>query len=150
MRILVWSQRAKPFFYLNDNAGKYIPVPDEIQLQLEQAKTPREVNDVIKRGEPQLAAYAGGEEYLACDVVADLMIAVLRSKGIRAEGVVGYSDEGSFHAWVEVDGKRYDPTGQGCWTTPPKVDPRTGYFIHRGELAKKYGFGYLERAPDRR
>lgn len=139
MRLLIRSEQFHaplPFNYLNDATGKYIPVPYRVDAQLRAARTPQEVNEVLKRTEKELAG-AGGEEFLACDVVADLMVDVLKYHGYRAKGVVGYSDEGSFHAWVEVDGVRYDPTEQGCWTTPPEQGPRG--FVRRGRLAERYG-----------
>lgn len=138
------------FRYLNERTDQYISVPQRISDELKAARTPDEVQDVLKRREKDLARnYDKHDEYLSCDNVADLMVQVLKSKGIRAKGVVGYSDEGSSHVWVEVGGKKYDPTEQGCWTTPPKEDPRTGYYIHRGKLAEKYGFGYLEQKKER-
>ena len=93
-------------------SGQVHPIPDDVREALLAAKTPREMESIIAEAEPRLAAM-DNRSFLDCDEAANLMIAALRAHGIPHIMVIGESDEGSSHAYVIVDGRRYDPTHQG-------------------------------------
>lgn len=52
-------------------------------------------------------------DYWDCDIVANRFSDLLIEARVPHQLAVGYSDEGSSHAWVIVDGENLDPTEQG-------------------------------------
>ena len=98
-------------------------LPSDARAELEGADSPEEMTEALAKHERLLAQgiakalrgkWWAHEEYLSCDQAADYLSWMLRRKGIPHIKVIGYSDEGSSHAWVRVGGRDYDPTRQGC------------------------------------
>lgn len=69
----------------------------------------------MARWEPFFARRRGHDEpYLDCDEAANILGEYLYRKKQPFNWVLGKSDEGSSHLWVQVGGIDYDPTDQGC------------------------------------
>jgi len=102
----------EPGFYVYSRGGGQVSIPEFAREKILRAKTPRGIELAVSQEESYIASQAG-REFLDCDEAANLMSAGLRAKGIPHIMVVGESDEGSSHAYIIVDDKRYDPTHQG-------------------------------------
>lgn len=89
-------------------------VPAHINVKLEEASTPEEIESIISDHEAELANLLYPcDDFLVCDTAAELMADVLHSKGIEHQIICGISDAGDSHSYVRVGGKNYDPTHQG-------------------------------------
>lgn len=96
-------------------------MPKNVHDQLEAAKTPEEITNVIATNEKPLAeafkqaGLAQSPESLQGDGSAtDLLRYYLRKKGIDHEIVLGKNDAGDARTWVRAkDGSELDPSGEG-------------------------------------
>lgn len=95
---------------------EYVPVPADVEARLERAQTPREIERILREDEAKLAAACMREEYLYCEIMAEVMSRVLKSKNTPHQMVLGKSDAGDSHMWVRIDEENYDPTDQGYGT----------------------------------
>ena len=100
-------------YYLDTMGGDPIVVPDGIAVSLDRARTPKQIEYVISRNERRLASlYRSGEEFLTCDIAAELMSQVLRKKKIPHLVVMGTIQHNQSHSYIRIGDKTYDPTHQ--------------------------------------
>jgi hypothetical protein len=109
------SQHSQRRGFVVSDDGVIYRLPAEIADQLNNAQTPEDVELIIAKKERAIAKliHSPTYPYIYCDHAAELMSRALARKGIIHRLVVGWCDEGSSHAYVIVNGKRYDPTHQG-------------------------------------
>lgn len=96
------------------NGVRSYAVPAHLNQLLELADTPEQIEFLISEYEAQLAQLDNEcNDFLVCDSATELMVDVLRSKGIGYQIICGVNDEGDSHSYVRVGDRNYDPTYQG-------------------------------------
>lgn len=101
--------------FYGTNGPRSYPVPAHLNELLEQAKTPEILEMLLSEYETDLARLDNDcDEFLVSDSAVELMADVLRSKGIGYQIICGTNDEGNSHSYIQVGGKKYDPTYQGA------------------------------------
>lgn len=92
-----------------------IRLPEVVKRRLARANTPEEISEILSQEEARIARFQKGAsaEFLDCDEVANILSQELKKRCLPHVSMLGESDEGSSHVWVEVRGKRLDPTKQG-------------------------------------
>jgi hypothetical protein len=97
----------------------YPEVPVSIITEIESARTPEQVEQIINKNQFAIARacnrwYTGKQgSFLECNLAAELMAAAMARKGIHARFVEGSNASGEGHEYLRINGKTYDPTGQG-------------------------------------
>lgn len=120
----------------NDSAMKWLrtsaiehSLTPELEKLLLSAEDPRELNDLMKEHETEMAQnrnrYIGQDwgTYLVCDEAVEIMSYILKLKDIDHEILMGFEDTGDTHIWIRVGKINYDPTEQG---------------MHEGQIISKW------------
>jgi hypothetical protein len=79
--------------------------------------TPQQACDLITGREGYFAHRLNPDRddpWLDCDQAANILGELLARHRIAFTVKEGFSDEGSSHVWLIVDGQNLDPTNQGC------------------------------------
>lgn len=112
------------FFVSNLIHNEYLPVPDHIQKDLEQATKPEEIESIIYEKGTQLAQLFNENNYdLSSYSAASLMSEVLKSKGIINDIIMTDNIYYEERYYVIVGDQYYDPTDETGVTPPLFVPP---------------------------